>query len=207
MDYKHLLVKILRLFYACFLLPSKLKVIDNMHFFQKKVLVISFILLFPLQIASAEADLYSLIYNEVSAYNGNYQEADWISQAILYASNQYGVDPLLVTAIMEQESKFNFNVISSCGAIGLMQLMPDTAAMLGVNPYNPLDNVIGGVSYLRTQLDNFSNYGDYATTVAVAAYNAGPQAVIKYGGVPPYRQTQNYVISISAIYNRLISAR
>ena len=178
-----------------------------MHFFQKKVLVISFILLFPLQIASAEADLYSLIYNEVSAYNGNYQEADWISQAILYASNQYGVDPLLVTAIMEQESKFNFNVISSCGAIGLMQLMPDTAAMLGVNPYNPLDNVIGGVSYLRTQLDNFSNYGDYATTVAVAAYNAGPQAVIKYGGVPPYRQTQNYVISISAIYNRLISAR
>lgn len=162
-----------------------------------------FCLLLPGRIAFAEGDLYSLIYREVSAYNGNYQEADWISQAILYASDAYGVDPILVTAMMEQESHFRINAVSNAGAVGLMQLMPSTAAMIGVNPYNPLDNVIGGVIYLSNQLNRFADRGEYATTDAVAAYNAGPQAVLDYGGVPPYRESQNYVRSIYSIYNRL----
>lgn len=161
--------------------------------------------LMPTSMASAQADTYSVIYQEISAHNGNYQEADWIAKAILYASDLYGVDPLLVTAVMEQESGFNLQAGSGAGAVGLMQLMPDTANMIGVNPYNPLDNIIGGVIYLKNQLDNFSGWGQYAVTDAIAAYNAGPQAVKNYGGVPPYNETRNYVISIADNYNRLNS--
>jgi len=178
-----------------------------MYCFFKKILLICFCLWLPWQTVSAEGDSYSLIYSEVSAYNGNYQEADWVTQAILYASDIYSVDPLLVTAMMEQESHFHLTVVSPAGAVGLMQLMPATASMIGVDPCNPLDNVVGGVIYLRNQLDRFAGWGDYATTDAVAAYNAGPQVVIQYGGVPPYRQTQNYVSGIYATYNRLNSYR
>lgn len=171
----------------------------------RKILVFTLCLFLPLlgaQKAQA-ADLYSVIYGEVSARNGNPQEADWITQAILYASSTYDVDPLLVTSVMEAESGFNVSAGSRVGAIGLMQLMPDTANMIGVNPYNPLDNVIGGVIYLKNQLDHFAGWGAYAVTDAVAAYNAGPQAVISHGGVPAYAETRNYVISISNNYNRL----
>jgi soluble lytic murein transglycosylase-like protein len=156
---------------------------------------------------SAEAaDEYSIVYYEVAAHNGDANEVQWISNAIMYASDLYQVDPLLVTAVMEQESGFNLRVgYSSAGAIGLMQLMPDTAAGIGVNPYDPLQNVVGGTAYLRTQLDAFSGYGAYSVTDAVAAYNAGGKAVRDYGGVPPYRETINYVNSISGIYQRLLS--
>lgn len=176
-----------------------------MRYLLRTLVVICSLLCLPLHTVSAEGDLYSLIYSEVSAYNGNYQEADWISQAILYASDAYGVDPILVTAVMEQESHFHLNSVSSSGAIGLMQIMPATADMIGVNPYNPLENVMGGVIYLRNQLNRFADRGEYATTDAVAAYNAGPQAVQKYGGVPPFRETQNYVLGIYATYSRLNS--
>lgn len=158
----------------------------------------------------AQSDLYSVIYNEVFTYNGNPQEAEWITQAILYASDAHNVDPLLVTSVMEQESHFNINVdingaYSSAGAIGPMQLMPGTANMIGVDPYNPLDNIIGGVIYLKNQLDNFAGWGQYAVTYAVAAYNAGSQAVKDYGGVPPYAETQSYVVGVADKYNRLLS--
>lgn len=155
---------------------------------------------------SAEAaDLYSVIYSEVSYSNGNPVECDWITNAILYASTTYGVDPLLVTAIMKNESGFDINVgYSSAGAVGLMQLMPSTAASLGVNPYDPLDNVIGGTIYLGYQLSAFSGWGDYAVTDAVAAYNAGPNAVQKYGGVPPYSETINYVNNVASTYDQLL---
>ena len=89
--------------------------------------------------------------------------------------------------------------------IGLMQLMPDTASAIGVNPFDPLDNVLGGASYLRTCLDDFAGYGDYAVTDAVAAYNAGPQAVYNYGGCPPYAETQDYIVKVSDSYNRLLA--
>ena len=85
-----------------------------------------------------------------------------------------------------------------------MQLMPGTAAMIGVDPYNPLENVLGGASYLRTQIDNFADWGEYAVTDAVAAYNAGSQAVINAGGVPNYRETRQYVINVAANYQRLL---
>ena len=89
------------------------------------------------------------------------------------------------------------------GAIGLMQLMPETAESIGVNPYNPLENIIGGTIYLKNQLNNFSGYGEYAVTDAVAAYNAGPNAVIKAGGVPNYSETRQYVVNVANNYNRI----
>ncbi|MGF0128084.1 lytic transglycosylase domain-containing protein [Selenomonas bovis] len=151
------------------------------------------------------ADIYSVIYTNVSYYNGDAAQCDWITNAILYASGTYQVDPYLITAVMQCESGYNFNAYSPVGAIGLMQLMPDTAASLGVDPYDPLGNVLGGASYLRILLDDFGGWGDYGVTDAVAAYNAGPNAVYKYGGVPPYSETRNYVISVNNAYQNLLN--
>lgn len=154
------------------------------------------------------ADIYTVIADDVASYNGNAEQVDWITNAICYASAQYQVDPLLITAVMETESHFSFGTFyttSSAGAIGLMQLMPDTASAIGVNPFDPLDNVLGGASYLRTCLDDFAGYGGYAVTDAVAAYNAGPQAVYNYGGCPPYAETQDYIVKVSDSYNRLLA--
>jgi soluble lytic murein transglycosylase-like protein len=107
------------------------------------------------------------------------------------------VDPALVKAIIANESGFNANATSNVGAQGLMQLMPGTAASLGVNDaYDPQQNVAGGTKYIKQLLDHFN--GD--VRLAVAAYNAGPGAVEKYGGVPPYAETQNYVQNVLASY-------
>jgi soluble lytic murein transglycosylase-like protein len=108
------------------------------------------------------------------------------------AAKQYGISPALVDAVMWQESRYNQRAISSAGAIGLMQLMPGTAQNLGVNPHDPWQNVFGGAAYLRKQLDRFGNN----VPLALAAYNAGPGAVIKHNGVPPYTETRNYVRTI-----------
>lgn len=154
----------------------------------------------------AEAsDLYSTIYSNVAQYNGDATQCDWITNAILYASSNYGVDPILVASVMEVESHYRFDAFSPAGAVGLMQLMPGTASMIGVNPYDPLGNVVGGTLYLRQQLDNFSGWGAYSVTDAVAAYNAGPNAVYQYGGVPPYAETQNYVIAVNDAYLNLLN--
>ena len=119
-----------------------------------------------------------------------------LSTLIEAAARKYKVDPKLVAAVAEVESNGNQNAVSSAGAIGVMQLMPDTAASLGVDPYNKQQNIEGGAKYLRQMLDTFG--GD--TKKAVAAYNAGPGAVKDYGGVPPYKETQNYVSKVLDIY-------
>lgn len=119
-----------------------------------------------------------------------------LSSLIDAAAHKYQVDPKLVAAVAEVESNGSQSAVSSAGAIGVMQLMPDTAASLGVDPYDKQQNIEGGAKYLRQMLDTFG--GDVKK--AVAAYNAGPGAVRDYGGVPPYRETQNYVSKVLDIY-------
>jgi len=132
--------------------------------------------------------------------------SDWIADSILYYSAQYRVDPLLVTALFDQESGFNMNARSSTGAIGIAQLQPTTAAAIGFDPTDPAQNIEGGVKYLAMQLSRFSQSGDWAATYAVAAYNAGPEAVAKYQGIPPYAETQNHVNRVADIYRQLLRA-
>ena len=115
------------------------------------------------------------------------------------ASQKYGVPAALIEGVIQQESGFNPNAQSGAGAGGLMQLMPSTAAGLGVtNVYDPAQSIDGGTHYLRDQLDRFG--GD--VRLALAAYNAGPGAVATYGGVPPYPETQSYVSDVLENYAR-----
>lgn len=122
-----------------------------------------------------------------------------IDRLVSANANAWGVDPALVKAIIANESGFNANATSKTGAQGLMQLEPGTAAGLGVsNAYDPAQNIWGGTRYIRGLLDRF--HGD--TRLAVAAYNAGPGAVEKYGGVPPYAETQAYVDNVLDSYQK-----
>lgn len=105
------------------------------------------------------------------------------------SAQKNGVDPMLARAVAIVESNMNQDDISPAGAIGVMQLMPETAAYLGVDPYDEEQNIEGGVRFLRQMLDKFNGNVPHA----LAAYNAGPGAVQRYGGIPPYKETQNYV--------------
>ena len=104
------------------------------------------------------------------------------------AAQRHGIPEDLFLRLVQQESGWNPNARSHKGAMGLAQLMPGTAAKLGVNPTDPVQNLNGGARYLRMMYNQFGNW-----TLALAAYNAGPGAVQKYGGIPPYRETRNYV--------------
>jgi soluble lytic murein transglycosylase-like protein len=114
---------------------------------------------------------------------------------ITAAAQANGIDPALLAGLIKQESGFNAHAGSGAGAQGLTQLMPATARGLGVsNPFDPVQSIMGGAKYLKQQLDAFG--GD--VTKALAAYNAGPGAVQRFGGVPPYSETQNYVRIVQA---------
>jgi soluble lytic murein transglycosylase-like protein len=119
-------------------------------------------------------------------------------ELIAELSETHGVPPALVKAVVKTESNFHPRAVSRKGAQGLMQLMPGTADDLGVDdPFQPEENVRGGVQYLRDMMDRF---GDWRQ--ALAAYNAGPEAVDRYGGIPPYPETEEYVARVLHYYRR-----
>lgn len=121
------------------------------------------------------------------------------NSAIAEAAGRYRLDPNLIRAVINAESAFNPFAVSDAGALGLMQLMPDVAHELEVaDPFDPRQNILGGARYLRDLLDRHHGNVD----LAVASYNAGPTAVARYRGVPPYRETRNYVKTIKTFMKR-----
>jgi soluble lytic murein transglycosylase-like protein len=123
-------------------------------------------------------------------------EENPIKASIIKYSKLYNVDTSLVKAVIKQESNYNPKAISHAGAIGLMQLMPATAQQLGVNPNIPDENIKGGTLHLSQLLKSFN------LDLALAAYNAGANAVKKFGGIPPYPETQQYVVNVKFHYEQ-----
>ena len=146
-----------------------------------------------------DADFQKILDTTVeSKKNPNSVTRSEIDNLITKYADKNGLDEDFVKAVINQESGFNPNATSHCGAMGLMQLMPSTAQGLGVkDAYNPELNIEGGTKYLKGLMDRFGN----DKSLALAAYNAGPNAVKKYGGIPPYAETQNYVKKVLSKYD------
>lgn len=131
----------------------------------------------------------SAVTETIPYYTGSYN-GPWLEVARA-AARRHGVPEDLFLRLVQQESGWDLDALSHAGAIGLAQLMPDTAARLGVDPHDANENLDGGARYLAQQFRRFGNW-----RLALAAYNAGPEAVVTHDGVPPYTETQNYVRAI-----------
>ena len=146
-----------------------------------------------------DADFQKILESSVkNTKNPTSVSRNEINNLISKYADKNGLDEDFVKAVINQESGFNPNATSHCGAMGLMQLMPATAQGLGVtNAYDAEQNIEGGTKYLKGLMDRFGN----DKSLALAAYNAGPNAVKKYGGIPPYAETQNYVKKVLSKYD------
>jgi soluble lytic murein transglycosylase-like protein len=133
-----------------------------------------------------------------NCHNEKQKSRNYIAH-IKKAAQKYKVDYYLIKAVIKTESCFDHKAVSRVGAQGLMQLMPKTASYLGVKKvFNPKDNIMGGTKYLKKLLGQFNQN----TKWALAAYNAGPTAVIKYNGIPPYKETKRYVKKVMSAYEQ-----
>lgn len=160
----------------------------------------------------SNSQVFDAYRKAISSFNPRLsrQESERITAAILTFSQRYDIDPRLVVAIVLAESHFNPNATSKKGAMGLGQLMPGTARGLGVsNAYDPEQNLAGAIKLIRGHLDKQSkgaSFGELTWNdleLALACYNAGSGAVKKHGGVPPYRETQNYIRKVISYYRQL----
>lgn len=147
-----------------------------------------------------DAKVVQTIKNWVASVNGDYvgQSLTNLASTIAYYAKEHKVDPLIMTALLTQESGFNPTARSHCGATGIAQFMPETAAGMGVDPYDVTSSINGACEYISNMMKSF---GDYS--LALAGYNAGGGAVEKYGGIPPYSETVNYVNSITDMWSKL----
>lgn len=137
------------------------------------------------------------VFSSLNRYGSTSPEE--IDELIATYSAKNNLDKDFVKALIKQESGFQTDATSHCGAMGLMQLMPSTADSMGVkNAYDAEQNIAGGTKYLKGLMDRF----DGNMELALAAYNAGPGAVQKYGGIPPYKETQNYVKNVLSNYQK-----
>lgn len=145
----------------------------------------------PLAALAAGPNLLPISLTKLSGTTSNFDEI------IEKASELYNIPTKLLKSVIKQESNFNPNAISHAGASGLMQLMPDTAKGLGVkNIFDPQENIYGGAKYLRQMLNKYNDNLE----LALAAYNAGPGNVEKHGGIPPFKETINYIQKIKSSF-------
>ncbi|PIC75786.1 lytic transglycosylase [Sporosarcina sp. P19] len=150
----------------------------------------------PFGISTNPVEEFTATSPATSSPGTNNPYADIIKQA----ADKYQLPEKLIAAVIKQESNFKSNAKSHAGAAGLMQLMPGTAKFLGVsNPMDPKQNIMGGAKYLRNMLNQFGS-----NEMALAAYNAGPGNVKKYGGIPPFKETQNYVKKVMNYYQQMV---
>ncbi len=126
-------------------------------------------------------------------------QARWVGQAVVAAAQRAGIDPWLLASVVYVESRFNHQSVSWAGAVGLGQLMPQTAAAAGVDARDPWGNLVGAARVLRWDYDEFRSW-----PLALAAYNAGADAVRRYGGIPPYAETRWYVAAVLYVYRQSV---
>jgi soluble lytic murein transglycosylase-like protein len=153
----------------------------------------------PLLATAQVIAVYATVLQRINPEMPSWQSRD-LARRVLANAGRWRLDANMLVAIVTVESRWHTQAVSRKGAIGLGQLMPGTAALLGVNPHNPAQNLSGAARYLRGLMERFgSNHYD----LVLAAYNAGPEAVEMYGGIPPYDETQNYVVRVMSAWRSL----
>ncbi|HBN26067.1 MAG TPA: lytic transglycosylase [Desulfobacteraceae bacterium] len=143
---------------------------------------------------------YKLYLKEYPKYQPGLYFNDMYDHLIIKASKEYGVPFQLLKAVIKAESDFNTKAVSKAGAMGLMQIMPKNFKAFNINnPYDPSENIMGGTRYLKSLLQQFA----WKFPLALAAYNAGPNRVIQYNDIPPFKETEKYVKKVMRYYNIL----
>jgi soluble lytic murein transglycosylase-like protein len=150
----------------------------------------------------ATAQNYATILRTINPHLQQHQSLAY-ARSLLADSQRSNLDPNLIMALVTVESSWKPSAISHSGARGLGQLMPTTAARLGVNPRDPSQNLRGAATYLRSLINRFAGRGADTMRYAIGAYNAGPHAVERFGGIPPYHETQRYVVKVLTQWHRL----